>query len=189
MRTFVTLVGVVLLSSAVVGCGGGGAAEDSQGAGADIKQADCAPALEVSFGAPKIDTDAEIQKAADNDGVEFKGLAAPLKAARELKPITALATFTDAHSGACNYKLTTKAGGAAVDGSLHTIGTPGHFFMRYEVSGVIYNATLDTITKTEIKLHDGSATVMLNDGGSEFHGEPDPSVPSGSVDVKASIAN
>jgi hypothetical protein len=183
-----TLFGVVLLGTAT-GCGGGGTSDAEASAGADIKQADCAPTLDVSFGTPKIQSDAEIQKAADNDGVEFKSLAEPLKAARALKPISATATFTDAHSGACNYKLAPKSGGGTVDGSLHTIGTSGHFSMRYEVGGVIYNATLDTITATDIKLHDGSAAVMLNDGGTEFHGEPDPSVISGSVDVKASIPN
>jgi hypothetical protein len=185
MRSVMALFGVVLLGAAT-GCGGGGG-DSAESAGADIKQADCAPSIDVSFDAPKINTDAEIEKAAKDDGVELKGLAAPLGVARGLKAIDATATFTDAQSGACNYTLKSKANGSAIDGNMHTIGTPGHFSLRYEVGGVLYNATLDSITKTSIKVHGATATVMLNDGGTEFHGEPDPSITSGTVGVRASI--
>jgi hypothetical protein len=189
MRTIACflVLGVVLLSS-VAGCRASGGPDDSaESGGADIKQADCAAEIDVTFGVPKMDSDDEIKKAADDDGVTFKDLATPLATARALEAIDAKGTFTTAAAGACNYKLTAKSDGSAIEGSLHTIGTNGHFSMRYEVGHVLYNATVDAVTKTSIKLHGSSATVMVNDGGTEFHGEPDPSVKAGTVDVHASI--
>jgi hypothetical protein len=178
---------VFVLGVVLVGCGGGASGDSGESAGADIKQVDCADAIDVTFGAPKLDSDAQITHEADQDGVEFKALAGALTTAKGLKGIDAHGTFTNAAAGACNYKLTAKSGGAAIDGNLHTIGSSGRFFLRYEVGDVLYNMTVKAISKTSITLDGSTATLMLNDGGTEFHGEPDPSVKSGTVDVKASI--
>lgn len=187
LENSVLVLGVVLLSSAA-GCAGGGSGDSPESGSADIKQADCALAIDVTFAAPDIDSDTLIKKHADEGGFELnEGLTKAIATARAIKAIDAHAMFTNAAAGACNYKLTSKSNGSAIDGNLHTIGTAGRFFLRYEIGDALYNMKVDDISKTEIKLHGSSASVMVNDGGTEFHGEPDPSMTVGSVDVRASV--